>query len=165
VTFVVHFLGKRRYGKKIADRICLNYFITDKSLEIQLKDLFSSSEYSFILPIIGWSSFRKFQLENREWIQKIRPNYQLDELANLKMYSDSEGAKFVRRWTSLVFSSDFIEKELKEWETRRIMNDPRTRKPGSMILADDDSLVFLPDPQGPRVFEKFKNRLEEAALD
>jgi len=51
VTLIVHLLGKRRYGKKIKNRICLNYFITDESLEIQRQDLFATNEYSFIYPI------------------------------------------------------------------------------------------------------------------
>ncbi len=46
---------------------------------------------------------------------------------------------------------------------KRIANDPRTKKAGSMIIANDEMLVFLPEPQSPEVFEKFKERLEEMA--
>src|SRR3990172_2665738 len=47
VPLLVHLLGKRRHKGKITDRVCLNYFITTRSLEISLKDLYSSSEYYF----------------------------------------------------------------------------------------------------------------------
>jgi len=50
-TAMVHFSGKRRYGKKIENRICLNYFTTTGSLEIQRQDLFAANEYSFIYPV------------------------------------------------------------------------------------------------------------------
>lgn len=51
VTGLVHLLRKRRYGKKIKNRICLNYFVATDRLEIQRKDLFAANEYSFIYPI------------------------------------------------------------------------------------------------------------------
>lgn len=164
VTFLVHILGKRRYGKKITDRICLNYFITDKSLEIQLKDLFSSSEYSFALPMFGFKNFQKFQ-EANIWIKDTKPNYNPEKLANLKMIPDSDASRFLRKWGERIFSVNFIEKNLKKWQIRRILADPRTKRSGSMIVANDDSLVFLPEPQGPKVFEEFKKNLKKLALD
>jgi hypothetical protein len=51
-TLAVHLLGKRRYGRKIKNRICLNYFITTERLEIARQDLFAANEYSFIYPIL-----------------------------------------------------------------------------------------------------------------
>lgn len=159
VTLATHLLGRRRYGKKIANRICLNYFITEKSLEINLKDAFSASEYSFAFPLFGFEVFQKFQKEN-SWIKNYKPNYRADDIANLKLLPDTRAAKFFRGVGEKIFSFDFIEQQLKRWQTRRIANDPRTQKAGSMIIANDDMLVFLPEPQSPEVFEKFKERLE-----
>lgn len=164
VTFLVHILGKRRHGNKITDRICLNYFITDRSLEIQLKDMFSSSEYSFAVPMFGSKNFQKFQ-EANGWIRDMKPNYHPEILANLKLVPDSDAARFSRKWGERIFSPSFIEKGLKKWQTRRILADPRTNRSGSMIIANDNSLVFLPEPQGPKVFEQFKKNLEKLALD
>jgi hypothetical protein len=160
VTLVVHLLGKRRYGDKIADRICLNYFITDQSLEIGFKDLFSSSEYSFIFPLFGFEVFRKFQAKN-EWIKNHKPNHNPDSIGNLKIIADSQIAKFIRGGGEKMLDSDRLEKKLKDWQVKRIMSDPRTHELGSIINADNESLVFLPEPQGPEVFEKFINRLGE----
>jgi hypothetical protein len=56
-----------------------------------------------------------------------------------------------------------LEQKLKAWQIKRIERDPRTKKAGSLIVADDDSLVFLPIPQGPKVFETFKERMENLA--
>lgn len=159
VTLAAHLLGRRRYGEKITNRICLNYFITEKSLEINLKDAFSASEYSFIFPLFGFAVFQKFQEEN-SWIKKYKPNYRADDIPNLKLLPDTRSAKFFRQIGEKIFSFDFIEDWLKRWQTQRIANDPRTKKAGSMIIANDDMLVFLPEPQSPEVFEKFKERLE-----
>ncbi|MFA4817927.1 MAG: hypothetical protein WC608_04375 [Parcubacteria group bacterium] len=162
VTLAVHLLGRRRYGKKIANRICLNYFITEKSLEINLKDAFSASEYSFIFPLFGFAVFQKFQKAN-EWIKNYKPNFRADDIPNLKLLPDTQAVKIMRGLGEKIFSFDFIEQRLKRWQTRRIANDPRTRKAGSMIIANDEMLVFLPEPQSPEVFQKFKERLEKIA--
>jgi hypothetical protein len=164
VTFLVHIVGMRRYADKIVDRICLNYFVTDRSLEIELKDVFSSSEYSFMLPLFGRRVFEKFQRENR-WIKDYKSNYRPDELSNLKTIPDSDTARFIRKWGEKLTSFDFVEKKLKKWEVARIRRNPKTLRPGSMIVASDVALVFLPEPQGPEVFENFKSRLAELALD
>ncbi len=160
VTGLVHLLGKRRYRNKIADRICLNYFITTQSLEISHKDIFSSSEYFFMLPIFGFQLFHKFQLKNG-WIKNYKENFELEDIPNLKMVKDTYFSKFVRKIGEKILDFYIAERQMKNWQVRRIMNDPRTSQMGSMIMADDEMLVFWPDPQSPKVFDKFQGRLEE----
>lgn len=159
VTLLVHLLGKRRYGKKIKNRICLNYFITTKSLEISNQDLFSSSEYYFIRPIFGFKVFRKFQTQNR-WIRKYKPNYKPIEIAETCLLKDSYFSKKIRKIGEMIFSFSSLEKMLKKWQLRRIAVDLRTHQEGSMVEAGDDALIFLPEPQGPQIFERFKERLK-----
>lgn len=159
-TLAVHLLGRRRYGKKITNRICLNYFITEKSLEINLKDVFSASEYFFSFPLFGFAVFQRFQAAN-SWIRNYKPNYRIDDIPNLKLLPDTRCAKFFRQIGEKIFSFNFIENRLKNWQTRRIASDPRTKKAGSMIIANDEMLVFLPEPQSPEVFEKFKDKLAD----
>ncbi|HAI74046.1 MAG TPA: hypothetical protein DCS28_03320 [Candidatus Moranbacteria bacterium] len=159
VTLITHLLGKRRYGDKITNRICLNYFITASSLEIETQDLFASSEYFFAVPIFGFEYFQKFRQANG-WIKKYHENYIPAEIANLKVIQDDFFSRLIRKVGELIFGFNFLEQKLKTWQTERIMNDPRTKKSGSLIIADDNSLVFLPDPQGPKVFEAFKKKMK-----
>jgi predicted nucleotidyltransferase len=159
VTALIHLLGVRRYGRKITNRICLNFFITDKSLEINLRDLFSSSEYFFIWPIFDLETFKKFQ-EANQWIVNYREHFQPESLGNLKLIKDSSWAKILREIGEIIFSFSAIEKYLKSWEMKRIMKDPRTHLPGSMVMADDNALIFLPKPQGPEIFENFQKKLK-----
>ncbi len=160
VTLATHILGVRRYGKKIANRICLNYFITTGSLKIGTQDIFSSSEYFFILPVFGFACFKKFQKANN-WIKKYHKNYVPIELPVLKTIEDNFLTSHIRKIGESFFGGKFLEEKLKKYQTNRIMNDSRTKNPGSLIVADDDSLIFLPNPQGPKIFENFKRRLEE----
>lgn len=162
VTILVHFLGKRRYAHKIKDRICLNYFITTNSLEIALKDIFSSSEYSFIFPIFDLRVFSKFQ-KNNWWIDNFRENYYLDKVPNGRMVKDSTFSKNIRKLEEKVFNFNFIEKTLEKWEIQRISEDSRTHQERSIIIADKDMLVFLPEPQGPEMTQRFQERMEKIA--
>lgn len=160
VTLLVQFMGKRRYGRKISDRICLNYFIASDSLEISVKDLFASSEYFFMVPLFGAEIFRMFQAEN-SWIKNYHINFQPTSVGNLKILPDNFSARFIRWLGERIFGFDLIEEKLKKWQLGRIENDPRTHQIGSMVMADDKALVFLPNPQGPKIFEKFREKIEQ----
>lgn len=159
-TFLLHIIGKRRYGDKIKNRVCLNYFITTNSLEIRTKDLFSANEYYFLLPLFDAGSYyKKFQLRN-SWIKDFKLNYSLNEIMGPRVLVDSEMSSFIRTFLEKVFGWNFLEKRLGDWEKRKIENNPKTGIAGSYIQASDDALIFLPEPQGPKVFEEFKRRLE-----
>ena len=159
LTLATHLLLKRRYRHKTQDRFCLNYFITDNSLEIRNKDLFSASEYSFCFPIFDSGDFfKKFQLKNG-WIKKYKPNYFPSEVKHLKCISDTPSAKRIRNFLEKILDSDSLEKYLRKIELRKIKQNPKTSQTNSFIVADDDALIFLPDPQGPKIFEKFKENI------
>jgi len=159
-TGLVHLIGKRRYRNKIKDRICLNHFITTGSREIMLKDLFSSSEYFFMLPIFGQEEYDKFRKDN-SWIKGYHSNYQLSGIMNLKMIDDSWLSSFLKGIGEGILSVGIIEEKLGDWQKKRIENDPRTHQEGGMTVADSKALIFLPHPQGPRIFGIFKDRIDK----
>lgn len=160
VTLVSHFLGKRRYGKKIHDRVCLNYFITTDNLEISTKDLYSANEYFFIRPVFGLATFRKFQLKNR-WISAIKPQYMLSEIEPVNMVHDNFFSEGIRSIGEKILGFAFLENILRTLEKKKIMKNPKTHREGSFIRASDEALVFLPEIKGPKIFDKFKKRIDE----
>ncbi|HPN54925.1 MAG TPA: hypothetical protein PLB52_03275 [Candidatus Moranbacteria bacterium] len=163
VTFFLHILKKRRHGQKIADRVCLNFFITDESLEIITKDLYSASEYMFLFPLFGFENFQRFQIKN-SWIKSIKPNYAITEIPPLKIITDSVFSRNLRNFGEKILSFRWIEKTLKKAERKKIMQNPKTHQEGSLIYANDDALVFLPDPHGPKVFEEFKKKVGDLSI-
>lgn len=160
VTVILHLVGKRRYGKKIEDRVCLNHFVTADGLETAMKDLYTSSEYSFIFPVFGLDIFRKFQLENK-WIGKIRPQYSPSEIGPCEMVNDSFFSKNIRMFLEKILGFAILEDILRSLEKKKIMSNPKTHQEGSFIRASDDALVFFPEMKGPREFDEFKKRIEE----
>jgi len=158
VTFFLHLLGRRRFGKKIANRICLNHFATDEFL-ISSQDIFAANEYSFMIPIYGFAQFLKFH-EKNDWIKKYKPNF-FCELPNAKKIEDGFISQKIKKLLEKLLGWDFLEEKLKSWQVKRIKNNPKTKQAGSMIIFDDKELAFWPnyENQGPLIFSKFKERL------
>jgi predicted nucleotidyltransferase len=159
-TVLAHLFGKRRYGKHVSDRICLNYFIGDESLEILTKDLFSANEYMFMLPLCGWDLFKSFQLRNI-WISSIKPSYYLSSIASPLLLKNFSLGYTLKQLGEYIFEFDLIENILRNIEKKRIEKNPKTSQDGSLVYAGDDALIFLPDPHGPKVFEKFKSNVSK----
>lgn len=158
VTLFLHLIRKRRHGKKVQDRACLNYFITDDNLEIGTKDLFSAHEYRYFIPLFNLPLFRKFQLANR-WIREYQPNFDLLTLPS-RWTLREQGVSKKWRWLLETFFNLFdLEQWLSGWQKEKIRRNPKTALEGSLIEANDRALIFLPNPRGPRVFQKFKERL------
>lgn len=160
VTLAVHLLGRRRHGKKISDRACLNFFVTDRSLEVITKDLFSANEYMFLFPLYGFEVYTKFQIKNK-WIRRMKSTYGLSVIAPPKLIADSYLSKKIRKIGEDFLGFGLIENILRNFEKKRIMLNPKTHQEGSLVYADDDALIFLPSPHGPGIFDKFKEKLEK----
>jgi len=158
LTGFLHLIGKRRHGRKIQDRACLNYFVTEDNLEIGSKDLFSAHEYRFFIPLINFPLFKIFQLKNR-WMLEYRPNFASTLLPSLWTCHESSWARHIERALEAGFDFFDLERWLASWQKEKIRRNPKTQMEGSLIEAHDQALIFLPIPRGPRVFEKFKERL------
>jgi len=160
VTAMVHVLGRRRYGEKIKNRICLNYFITTESLEIKRQDLFAANEYSFFYPLFGFETYRSFAKENVGWVNKYKPNFEYGDLKPAKYFVEhGDMSRFVQKAKERLinsFGGDRMEAWLKKKQIARIERNPLTKKEGAYIEATDENLIFLPEPQGLKIWEEFK---------
>ncbi len=162
VTLFLHLIGKRRYKEKIKDRICLNHFITDESLNVSIGDdypEFSAHEFSFMTPLFDVGIFRKFQLKN-SWVKNYKPNFYLNEAGTLNLLKDSGASKMIRGIGERLLNWNFLENWLRSWQKKKIARNPKTVLPGSFIRALDERLVFLPDPQGPKLLDHLKRKME-----
>ncbi len=163
VTGFLHLIGKRRYGEKIKNRICLNHFIADDSLEVATKEKFpefSSHEFYFILPVFDTGIFQKFQLQN-SWIKDYKPNFYLREVGKI---GEIGVARAIREIGEIILGWDFLENWLGKWQREKIMKNPLTKKPESFIRATDEYLIFLPEPHGSKLIEHLKQKTEMMAF-
>lgn len=158
ITVFLQSIGKRRHGNKINDRACLNYFITDDNLKIGTKDLFSAHEYRFLIPLFNFKLFQIFELKNA-WIREYKPNFFLTVLPSSWGITEHHLIGYIRNALERFFNLFDVEQWLATWQKEKIRRNPKTSLEGSLIEAHDRALIFLPRPQGPRIFQKFKERL------
>jgi hypothetical protein len=160
---LISFLGKRRREEKKKNRICLNHFLSDNYL-ISVKDLFSSHEYSFMLPVFNCEAYDKL-LEKNNWIKNYRPNFDKG-VSSPKEERDGHISKTIRGVLEVVFSFGFVENNLKKIQSAKIRSNPKTQRTGGVIIYSDDELAFWPEfeKQGPLVFSKLKEKLNELKI-
>ena len=158
LSLVLQLFGKRRHGRYVENRACLNYFITDASLEIAMQDYFSASEYRFMYTLVGRDTERHFELANR-WMARLKPTYQPTTLPNFWLHSASRLQLKLRLLLEQLFSWEGWEVKLSSWQKKKIEQNPKSQTPGAFIVANDQALIFLPCPKGPAVFDRFKERL------
>ena len=94
----------------------------------------------------------------------MKPSYALCEIRPLKTLKDSYLSKIIMTAGEIILSAKRVEDWLKRIEKKRIMQNPKTHQEGSMVYADDNALIFLPEPHGPKVFEQFKERIEQLSI-
>lgn len=165
LTMLAHVFRVRRYGDKTSDRICLNYHVTTSSLDLPTRDLFAAHEYSFIFPLYDQGNFfTEFCLKN-SWIQNFKPHYSCEHKKHVLTMSDSFVSTFLRAIFELILADRGMENRLREFQSKKIKSNPKTKIEGALILCNDRHLVFLPRPHGPEVFEEYKKRFESLEIN
>lgn len=158
LTLFLHGIGKRRHGNKVADRACLNYFVTEDNLEIWVKDLYSAHEYRSLIPLYDANIYGRFEAANA-WIREFKPQYAPTLVPHKLTLPPSRFQGFVQAVLEAFFDLFRIETWLGRLQKEKIRRNPKTSLEGSLIEASDRALIFLPKPRGPRVFSAFKKRL------
>ena len=163
MTMMTQFMGVRRHGDKHADRVCLNYYITDASLEVPTKDLYAAHEYSFITPLYGRDVFVRFMKAN-QWIKKYKPQYVVHDAVGERCLDEQPLLLLVRRSAEVLLGGSWLERLMRTVQQKKITANPKTQYPGAIIIATDGCLTFLPKPHGPRVFEEYQRRFDALEL-
>lgn len=155
-------LGRRRHDTRVADRACLNCYLADESLRVPLRDVFSSHEYRFLYPVVGRDTFRAFELANR-WMSRYRPHFQPTVVMPWFVRQSNRLALRFQQILEWLIPLRFLEPSAAIFQKYLIERNPKTSLPGSYITATGAALIFLPEPKGPQIFERFKKRLSEIA--
>jgi hypothetical protein len=158
LTAFLHLIGKRRHGKKVRDRACLNYFITDDRLEIMNKDLYGAHEYQAMRLLYGTKTFARFELANR-WIGRFKPQYGVTHIHDRFTLKEGKVREKIQSFLEAIINFLPFSAISSSWQQKKIASNPNTQLLGSYIEATDQALVFLPNPRGPKVFSEFKRRL------
>lgn len=158
LTLFLQLIGKRRHGIKVVDRACLNYYTGSKSLTIRLQDWYAAHEYQVMIPLFQTFGGDVFYRANT-WLLDFRGQAHLPIAAHRLQLMDTVNTKKWRTVLEKLSFSPWLEKQVAVFQKKKIAKNPYTNQEGACIIADEHSLVFFPNPRGPKVFEQFQKRL------
>ena len=169
-TLLTSLLRVKRHKDRTEDMICLNHYITDKSLKIPFESLYTAQLYYHILSIYNSDEdrklFLKFQKEN-EWMKKYLENYEFSELEGLRSIRRNKALLFISKLFEFILSGkigDYFEKKMSKIQSERIKKDPLNMKKGGRITISDTQLEFHPDSHESHIIPKFNQKMKELGI-
>jgi len=98
ITIFSHLIGMRRHGTLTKDRLCLNHYLTEKSLKIPYKSLYNAQTYSHLVPFwqVKNNLYKKFQKAN-QWINEYLTFYPIIQKGFLKEIKSNSFFKNIRK--------------------------------------------------------------------
>lgn len=144
LTAYFQVLGKRRHGKKIANRFCLNHYLARIRPVDAEKNLYKAMEYLKLRAVVNEQTIVAFQKANKSWIQVFFPNADFPDVPKALT---SGFQKFLESvYTAL--GGTLVEKKLGDWQLRRINQD-------KFIFVRDDELSFHPESKHEALLSGF----------
>lgn len=149
-TFLVSLTGYRRHGKKIAGRICLNCYLSDKKLDIsphdQKSNLKVARAYKHAIALVDDGTSRKFFSANK-WFRnklKVKNNKSkiTSEFIKEKMFAGFPW-KPIRKFERFLGGKfgDYLEKKLMKYQQTRIL---KGKKIDDETFADEFEIRLHP---------------------
>ncbi len=164
LTLFTDMLGWRRKDEKTTcDRFCLNHYITEHSLLINLPSLYNAQVYAHLIPIYGnLSLYRSFQ-ERNAWIKSYLAHYPLEFIPHTKSINPSPIMEMIRNILEKILDTQFgdlLEKKLGMLQAKKIAANPKTATPGGRVVFSSEVLEFHPDSKERIILEKLNQRLK-----
>ncbi len=170
MTLLTALLGVRRHGNFTKDKICLNHYITDKSLRIPFVSLYDAQLYYHFVNAYSDRSdkeiYKEFQKENI-WIKNYIRNYRLLPLGFSRSVARKKWLARISRFFEFIFSGkfgDYLEKKFSALQIAKIKNNPSYGKKGGRITISDNQLEFHPELHEKKIIPEFNRRMKELGL-
>lgn len=110
ITVCTQLLGIRRHGKKIKDRLCLSFYITDKQLGLEgltyKNDIYFYYWLIHLIPVFDNGVYKKFFKANN-WVKEYIPQVVEWEPVNNWIIKDTKFSKFIRVFKEKLFNNFF----------------------------------------------------------
>jgi len=143
ITLYTQVLGMRRHGDLVADRFCLNHYISAPKLLDSDHNLYTTIEYISQIPIYGGEVFYEFLKNNLPWFKE----YLHQPLFELKQTPPASPTKKFLEKLLANPAGDWLEKIAGKYQLGRIRIQ-------EYIIVEQDELSFHPDSKGQQVLQK-----------
>jgi O-antigen ligase len=142
---IMQIFGLRRYGKKIADRVCLSFYVTDDNLDLS-SVAFADDPYfyywlAWLTPIYDDICYADFWQKN-QWLKQYLPNVFSYRTGDERLVRDNYFSLLFKRLNNYWFNSvvgNYLERTVK------IVQLSKMAKNISSVAAADDTRVVIND--------------------
>lgn len=158
-------VGRRRYGKKIKNKFCLNHYLSENGLILEEDGVFVANESSFSFWMMGMDVARRFYQINDFKNKRFLPNFSFDliESEKLKKVDNiSKSALFFEKILEKIGIAGLLNELTKKFMTWKIRHNPKTKKLGADIRISDQALIFLPEPKRNLILKRAEELIEKS---
>jgi hypothetical protein len=166
---------RRKYDEKIApDKICLNHYITDKSLVIPYKSIYTAQTYVNLKPVFvsGPQTIAEFYKAN-SWLSEYILNFDADpKRFDISMHREKDLernflAGIAAMTAEAILNTGFgnwLENLARRWQVSRIEKHGKRNPPGGRVTYNDGQLEFHPGSAEKEIIEKYNQRMKNLGL-
>lgn len=146
VTAYFQVLGIRRYGNKVANRVCLNHYLSGSKAMSAGHNWYTALEYGKLRPLVGAAAVSRFQEVNAQWMHNFFPH-----AVPIKAFTATQpfAQKLLEKLCTNAFGM-YLERTLGSWQGKRIHKDELH------IIVEADELSFHPKSKQDALLEEFK---------
>ncbi len=158
---------RRRPTGPTKNRVCLNHYLTEDSLELPYQSLYTALEYARIIPLFGEKVTWRFREKNRLWMEKYLINVFPDSVSHIKTVSDFPVLSLIKRIGGLVLGGtlgDFIERRLGELQKKKIAEGDAFNAVGGRVIASSSHLEFHPRSREAPLLNLFNIKMEQFGM-
>jgi predicted nucleotidyltransferase len=144
VTLYFQLTGKRRHGKLIVNRFCLNHYLSWPKPLTNYQNLYTAMEYGRLRPLVYGQSIFQYQKNNEPWIRQFFPSWQPAQLGD-------EGQSKCQKAAEMFLNNPLglsLEKIIGKLQLAKIENQ-------EFIVVLPDELSFHPDSKQQYLLEPF----------
>ena len=134
------------------DKICPNHYITDRSLAIPFRNIYTAQLYSRLAPVIinDRNLIENFKKENG-WVTEYFP-WNMDMSRKLKAKSYNLKAGKLGNW---------LERYARDYQLRRIKANGVVPIPGGHLICTDDMLAFHSGSNAGKIIEEYQANMRK----
>lgn len=144
-TFAIQLTGKRRYGDKIAGRICLNRYATRAGLTVTPQDEYHARVFSPLVPLFSLPGvYARYRAAN-QWMPSVGYPVLPPKKLNFLMKRVRSTKPLLRRLIEVILSGklgDLVEGQLSFLQRKRILRQGATYYSKSRVYIRAEELCL-----------------------
>ncbi len=148
------------HDKYAPNKICPNHFITDQSLLIPFKNIYTAELYRHLVPVIvrDGALLEHFKKEN-SWVTEMAGEWKLDE-SRIAKNNLLDFARMFFEWILSGSLGSWLDSVVAKYQKRRIESNQIVPVPGGHLIYNDKMLAFHSGSQAGKILSEFDKRLK-----